>query len=276
VLGVLLILASTIAYNGSAVLLAMAARQEPGDLNWLLAIARHVSGLYGIASNLLGWVLEVAALTMLPLTLARVLNVAGLGVLLWLARWFLKESPGRREVLGTVLIAIGIAAVSSAPPQPGDAYPQLEQWALLIALLIPGTLIPHVLRGLRRHAGPVLGATSAGLAYALTGILNKGATYTLDPLHLLPLAVFIACIAVIGVLGFSTEIMALRDGRASVVVPIVLTLHTIVPIVCAPFLFGEIWPTSPILRVFLGGGILLACAGSVVLCRSSGEILAES
>jgi hypothetical protein len=59
------------------------------------------------------------------------------------------------------------------------------------------------------------------------------------------------------------------------VVPIVLTLHTIVPIVCAPFLFGEVWPTSLLLRIVLGGGILLAVVGSVVLCRLSGNILAE-
>jgi uncharacterized membrane protein len=276
VLGVLLILASTLAYNGSAVLLARAARQEPGDLNWLLAIGSHASGLYGIASNLLGWVLEIAALTMLPLTLARVLNVAGLGVLLWLARWFLKESPGRREILGTVLIAIGIVAASSASPQPGNIYPGLGEWALLFAFLMPGASLPYMLRALRLRAGPILGATAAGLAYALTGILNKGATYTLVPLHLLPLALFIVCIAVIGLLGFSTEIMALREGQASVVVPIVLTLHTVVPIVCAPFLFGEVWPASSLLRVLLGGGILLAVAGSVMLCSSSGNLLAES
>lgn len=275
-LGVVLILASTLAYNGSAVLLARAARQEPGDLNWLLAIGRHASGLYGIASNLLGWVLEVAALTMLPLTLARILNVAGLGVLLWLARWVLKESPGRREILGTVLIAIGIAAASSAPPRASNVYPGLGEWALLFALLMPGVLLPYMLRVLRLHAGPVLGATAAGLAYALTGILNKGATYTLVPMHLLPLALFIACIAGIGLLGFSTEIMALREGQASVVVPVVLALHTVVPIVCAPFLFGEVWPASPLLRVLLGGGILLVLAGSVMLCSSSGKLLAES
>jgi hypothetical protein len=209
------------------------------------------------------------------LTLARVLNVSGLGVLLWLAHWFLKDTPGRREILGAALIAVGIAAASSAAPQPGNVHPSIREWALLFALLMPGISLPYMLRALRMQAGPVLGATAAGLAYALTGILNKGATYTLGPLHLLPLALFIACIAVIGLLGFSSEIMALREGFASVVVPIVLTLHTIVPIVCAPFLFGEVWPTSLLLRIVLGGGILLAIVGSVVLCRLSGNILAE-
>jgi hypothetical protein len=254
----------------------MAARQEPGDLSSLLALGRHASGLYGITSNLLGWVLEVAALTMLPLTLARILNVAGLGVLLWLSRWFLKESQGRREILGTALIAVGIAAASSAAPHPGNIQPNLGEWAVLFALLVPGASLPFLLRALGRPAGPVLGATAAGLAYAFTGILNKGAAYTIAPLHLLPLALFTACIAVVGLLGFSTEITALRDGHASVVVPIVLALHTLVPIACAPLLFGEVWPTHPLPRALLGGGILLAVAGISVLGRSSSKILAES
>ncbi|MBA2713457.1 MAG: hypothetical protein H0U55_07890 [Rubrobacteraceae bacterium] len=275
-LGVLLILASTAAYNGSAVLLATAARQQPGDLNRLLALGRSASGLYGIASNLLGWVLEVAALTMLPLTLARILNVAGLGVLLWFARWFLKESLGRREILGIVLIGIGIAAASSAPPHPGNVHPGLGEWALLFAFLMPVVFLPYVLRALRLPAGPILQATAAGLAYALSGILNKGAAYNIVSFDLLPLALFTACIAAIGLVGFSAEIAALRYGQASVVVPIVLALHTVVPIVCAPFLFGEVWPAGPLSKAVLGGGILLAVAGILVLCGSSSSILAES
>ena len=175
-----------------------------------------------------------------------------------------------------VLMVIGIVAASTAPPRAGNVHPSLGEWALLFALLVPGALLPFVLRALRRPSGPVLAAVAAGLAYALSGILNKGAAYAIHPLDLLPLALFTACIAAIGLLGFSTEITALRDGYASVVVPIVLALHTVVPIVCAPFLFGEVWPAGPLLRAQLGGGILLTVVGMLVLCSSSGNVLAES
>ena len=256
-------------------LIATAARKEPDGANRILAIGRHASGVYGIASNVLGWVLEVLALTLLPLTLARILNVAGLGVLLWLARWFLKEPFGRREMLGTVLTVVGIVAASSAPPHPGNAHPGFREWALLLALLLPGALFPFVLRALHRPVGPVLAAAAAGLAYALSGILNKGAAYAIHPLDPRALALFASCITVIGLLGFSTEITALREGYASVVVPIVLSLHTLIPIVCAPFVFGEVWPASPLLRAQLGGGILLTVVGMLVLCGSPGSILAR-
>ncbi|MDQ3863273.1 MAG: hypothetical protein M3317_07215 [Actinomycetota bacterium] len=272
-LGVILILASTFAYNGSAVLLAMAARQDPGNMSALLAVGRHASGLYGIASNLLGWVLEVAALTMLSLTLARVLNVSGLVVLLWLTRWLLKETLGRREILGAVLIAAGTAAAIFAAPQPGDSHPGIREWVVLLALLIPCVSLPNVLRLLHRPVGPVLGATIAGLAYALTGILTKGAAYTIVSLDLGSLVLLMAFIAGIGLLGFSTEIAALRDGHVTVVVPIVLALHTLLPIVCAPFLFGEVWPASGLLRTFLAGGIALATIGSVWLASSASDDL---
>lgn len=274
-LGVVLILASTFAYNGSAVLIATAARKEPDDTNWLLAIGRHASGLYGIASNLLGWALEVLALTMLPLTLARILNVAGLGLLLCLARWSLKEPLGPRAILGTSLIACGVAAAISATPHSGGVHPRPGEWALLFALLMPGALLPYLFRALRRTTGPILGATAAGLAYALSGILDKGASYAVSPLDPLPLVLFTACIAMVGILGFSSEVTALRNGQASVVVPVVLALHTVVPIACAPFLFGEVWPASPLLRAQLGSGVLLAIVGMLLLCGASSKVLAK-
>lgn len=271
-LGVLLILASTFAYNCSAVLLAMAARQEPDSMNALLwSVSRHASGLYGIASNLVGWVLEVAALTMLPLTLARVLNVSGLVVLLWLTRWLLKETFGCGEILGAIIIAVGTAGVIFAAPQAGSSHPGITEWVALLALLIPCVLLPHVLRLLHRPVGPVVGATVAGVAYALTGILTKGVAYTIVSLDWEALMLFMACIVVIGLLGFSTEIAALRDGHVAIVVPIVLALHTVLPIVCAPFLFGEVWPVSGLLRTLLGGGIVLATAGSILLASSTSD-----
>ena len=273
-LGVVLILLSTFAYNCSAVLLAMAVRQEPGSTSALLSLGRHASGLYGIASNLLGWVLEVAALTMLPLTLARVLNVSGLVVLLWLTRWLLSETFGRREILGAVLIAAGTAAAIFAAPQPGSSHPGIREWVVLLAVLIPCVLLPHAFRLLHRPVAPVLGATVAGLAYALTGILTKGAAFTIVSLDLGSLMLFVACIAVIGLIGFSTEIAALRDGHVAIVVPIVLALHTVLPIFCAPLLFGEVWPASGLLRTFLGGGIVLATTGSVLLASSASDYYA--
>ncbi|HET7479590.1 MAG TPA: hypothetical protein VFJ72_08770 [Rubrobacteraceae bacterium] len=267
-LGVALILASTFAYNGSAVLLATETRRHAGDSALLLAVGRQASGAFAISMNLLGWALEVAALTLIPLTLARVLNAAGLVVLLGMTRWALKESFGRREALGVGLVALGIVAVGYAPPDTGNSSPGFPQYVLLFALLAPGILAPGALRLLRRSPGAALTATAAGLAYAMSGILNKSVAHDLHVSKIPSLALLMLCIVALGLWGFATELNALRDGRVSVVVPIVLALHTVVPIVFAPFLFGESWPTELFARVILGGGIALTILGTLALTGS--------
>ena len=113
-LGIALILASTVAYNGSVMLLAAVARWQPGDSNLVLAVSRRASGLSAILLNLLGWGLEVGALVFIPLTLARILSVAGVGVLLGLARWALKEPLGTKELGGSGLVVLGVATAGTS------------------------------------------------------------------------------------------------------------------------------------------------------------------
>ncbi len=270
-----MILASTIAYNSSAVLLAVAARRHTGNSTLLVGVSQRAPGLLAVSLSLLGWGLEVAALTSIPLTLARLLNVAGLAILLGLTRWLLKEPLGGREILGVILVALGVAAASFVPPGFGSATPGPAGWILLLAILGTGSSLPYILRVSRRPTSAALGATAAGLAYALSGILNKGAADTLESGGLLPLALLTAAIAVVGLLGFIIELGALRDGSVSVVVPIVLALHTVIPIVCAPLLFGESWPAGPLPRALLGGGILFALLGTLVLSSSASHVLAK-
>ncbi len=274
--GVLLILASTAAYNGSAVLLAITARRHSGGSSILLGAVRRAPGLLSISLGVLGWVLEIAALTLIPLTLARILNVAGLGLLLGLTRWFLKEPLGRREVLGVGFIAIGVTAASFAPPRLGDIPPGLTQWLLLLVVLGSASVLPYALKAMRRPVGAVMGGTTAGLAYALSGMLNKGVADAAQPVVVvLPLILLTAGTIVFGLLSFATELEALRTGYASVVVPVILAIHTVVPIACAPLLFGEAWPAGILPRALLGGGILFALIGTVVLSSSPSRVPAK-
>jgi hypothetical protein len=271
-LGISLILASTVAYNGSAVLLAITARRHSKDSSLLIAVARRAPGLIAISITILGWVLEVAALTLIPLTLARILNLAGLGILLGLTRWILKEPLGSREVLGVALIALGIAAASFAPPRFGGTPPGFDEWALLLLVLGSASVFPYILRALHRPVGATVGATAAGLGYALNGILTKGIADAIQPIDVLPVVLFAVGTLLFGLLSFDTELNALRNGYASVVVPVVLAVHTVVPIVCAPLLFGESWPAGLFLRTVLGGGIFFALLGTLILSSASGRV----
>src|SRR5215212_10924251 len=185
-LGVILILASTFAYNGAVVLLAAEMRrQRPEGSSRLIAVSRRGPGLFAIFLNVAGGVLEIAALAFIPLTLARVLSVAGLGILLGLTRWALKEPLGPSVFVGVGLIALGIAAVSFAPPSLDTTPPTLGEWSLVIVVLGLASLLPYALRFLRQPVGPNLGAVCAGLAYALGGIFSKGAAEVVSPDQLL-------------------------------------------------------------------------------------------
>ena len=272
-LGALLILVSTAAYNGSAVLLAVTARRHSRGPSLILSISRRGSGLLAILLNLLGWSLEVGALSLISLTLARVLSAAGLGILLVMTRRVLREPLGRRELLGTGFIALSVAAVGFAPPSFGGASPEPKDYALLLLILGPGIVLPYILRALRFQVSANLGATAAGLAYALSGVLTKSLAdeiYTGSVLLLLMLAMNTL---MVGLLGFDVELGALRDGYVSTVVPIVLALHTVVPIICAPLLFDEAWPMGLLSRALLGGGICFALLGTLLLSALSSHVL---
>jgi drug/metabolite transporter (DMT)-like permease len=271
ILGIALILTSTVVYNSSAVLLAAVARRQPGDSNLVLAVSRRASGLSAIMLNLLGWSLEVGALVFIPLTLARILSVAGVGVLLGLARWALKEPLGIKELGGSGLVVLGVAAVGLEIPRFGTSPPTLEDWILLLAALGPWLTLPYLFRILRHSTVSTWWAVASGLAYALSGVFTKALADALS-LDSVPLAIGVTTA---GFLGFVTELEALRLGNASVTVPVILALQAVVPIVCAPFLFGETWPAGVLPGVLLGGGILLAVSGAIVLSGSSGRVLTE-
>jgi drug/metabolite transporter (DMT)-like permease len=274
-LGIALILTSTVVYNGSVVLLAAVARRQPRDSNLVLAVSRRASGLSAILLNLLGWGLEVGALVFIPLTLARILSVAGVGVLLGLARWALKEPLGVKELGGSGLVVLGVAAVGLEIPRFGTSSPTPEDWILLLVALGPWLTLPYLFRILRHSRVSTWWAIASGLSYALSGVFTKALADVLSLESVPVLVPLVIGVTAAGFLGFVTELEALRLGNASVTVPVILALQAVVPILCAPFLFGETWPAGVLPGVFLGGGILLAVSGTIVLSGSSGRVLTE-
>lgn len=275
-LGVVLILASALAYNGSVVLLAAETRRQPDGSSLLVAVSRRAPGLLAILLNVAGWVLEVAALALIPLTLARVLSVAGLGILLWMTRWALKEPLGTRAFLAVGLVALGIVMVSFTPPSLDSVPPTLGEWAAVVAILGPAVLLPYVLRISGRLVSPSLGAICSGLAYAMTGVFSKGISETVSSSWTSTFFLLLGGTILTDLLGFKVELDALKYGRAAVVASIVLALHTVVPIACAPFIFGEAWPAGLLPRVLLGTGISLTLLGTLLLSNSSSRVAAEA
>jgi drug/metabolite transporter (DMT)-like permease len=265
ILGILLMVIATIAYSSAPILLRVATRATPQRTAAALlrgALTRTV-GLAGIALYILGWGLEVAALRDLPLTLARILLAGGLIVVLILARRQLHETIRWNEVLGVGAIVGGIIAVGIVHPDRSTSEPTILQWLLVMVLLVPPMFMPY----LRRSAGGRITATtvavSAGAAYALSNLFTKDLSNLIGSSSVLPLMILSAGAALSSIVGFISELEALRRNDAAGTVPIYRGLQILIPILSAPVLFGERWPSDMGELGLLLFGLVLTMIGIV-------------
>ncbi|MCL6438946.1 MAG: hypothetical protein K6T51_10075 [Rubrobacteraceae bacterium] len=279
IVGIALIVASTLAYNASVILLALAARRSRGGgASLAVSAGKRSSGIAGIALDVAGWVFEAASLTFIPLTLARIVSAAGLGFLLLLSSLALKEPLGKAKLAGAVLLVAGLSAAGVFPPSYGSASPTPWEWAALVASAGAVTAVPYALRGGRAPARPLLFAISSGVCYALSGILTKGLIDLLPqnaglgdllPPHLIGSALLLAGLIAASAAAFDAQLRALREMEASIAAPVILALHTVLPVAVAPAFFGEAWPSGTIPQTILGAGIVLTVAGALTISASS-------
>lgn len=277
ILGVILILLSSAAQNGSAVFLAVAARSRSDKTGptIVIGVARHAKGILGMVMNTTGWLLELAALTRISLTLDRIIMTAGFGLVLVLAHQWLKEPIGWHELVGAGAIALGIVAVGVMPVGYSQAEPSVWGWLIIVLILLPGVVAPSVYRMTGRLAGPIFAAVGAGIAYALTGAFTKGLADLLSLKHLIPLAALLIGVGVVDTLGFTNELFALQHESASATVPIVAALREVIPIAMAPFIFREVWPSATWKETIMAAGVLLNVIGVVILARAHASIYAS-
>lgn len=275
-LGVVLMLGATGTYNVSIILLAVAAKSESKaqDRRTLTThVAERGIGSLSIGLGVVGWVMELLALTRISVTLARVIYAAGFGVLLVLARWWLGEVIQRRQAVGIVMIAVGIVAVGATSPAVSKTTPGLIGWLILTAVIIPVIFVPDITRRLTDSPPAFLSAIGAGLGYAASNLYTKGVSDELSFNSLLPLALLGIAAGITSLIAFSDQIIALQTGRATTVVPIVGGLQAVIPITIASLFFGEKWPPTMFGRFLLGGGIAFSIAGMIVLAYSAAQIV---
>ncbi len=275
-LGVLAMIGATLAYNVSIILLALAARQESEgqDRKSLMThVAERSQGWWSIGLSMVGWFLEIFALTQISVTLERVIYAAGFGVMLLLARWRLGETMQRLEAIGIAAIGVGIVGVGIEAPGVSKAGLNWIGWGIMTAVVIPVIFIPDISDRLFGHSAAYMSGVGAGLGYASTNLYSKGVTDYLSLNTWLPLIVLAIGAGVTSIVAFSNQITALQSGRATAVVPIIGGLQSIVPIIVASFFFGEEWPSHLWGQLLLGGGIALAMVGMGMLAFSSAQLV---
>jgi drug/metabolite transporter (DMT)-like permease len=226
-------------------------------------LARRPRWLGGTALAVAGGALQVAALSLAPLTVVQPTLALGLVLLLALAARYLGERVRARHVAAVGAVVAGVAAIAWAAPARTTGHGSGAALATALALLGAVALSPYVLRG---RGGLLIVGAGAADAWA-----SFGAKLVVDELSagrwLRALAWGLGAGLALG-LGLLSEMTALRRFAASVVGPVVVVMQIAVPVSLAPLVGGERWGGTP-----LGGAVIVA---ALVLVAGAAAVLASS
>jgi drug/metabolite transporter (DMT)-like permease len=260
--GFALALGAAACYDTGYALQALEARRAPSRHAMRFSLLGHLFGrprwLAATALSLLGFPLQVLALTKAPITLVQPTLALGLLLLLFLGRRILRESVGPREVLA-VLIIIGSVAVTAlaAPSDPGEV-PRDAGLVLALVLLAAIAAAPFAVGGIVRHPA-VLMVVGAGAADGLAGFVAKLVAEDASSAAWLAALGWAALAGAVVAMGVVSESTALQKAPATRVAPVVLAMQIAIPVAIAPLVGGESWGSTP-----LGGGVLVAALLGVV------------
>ncbi len=271
VLGILAAVASSCLYNLSIAMQALQAREVPRDHglrpSLLVRLVKNPRWLGATGIGLLGWPLELAALLLAPLTVVQPVLASGLLLLLYLGASRLGERPGPREFAAIGAILLGLTGVALAAPERTTEHASATALAVSLGAIALIALLPHLLRG-RIGAGAFIVVISAGCGYAWTGIVSKLVTDEVAAGSIAIALAWLATLAASEFVALLSEMSALQRRPATHVAPPMFTVQVLIPVLVAPFLFGESWGDTPLGGVLLGASIAVSVAGTALVAAS--------
>jgi drug/metabolite transporter (DMT)-like permease len=227
-------------------------------------LVRNARWLAATALSLLGWPLQVLALSLAPLALVQPTLALGLLLLLFLGARVLGEPVGRRELTAVALVVAGIACLTVAAPDRSTVTGGTGM-TIAFAVLAALAVAPYVLR--RRRAG-LLAVVATGAADSVAALAAKLVAGDLADGRWGVALVVAAMAAGAGALATLSEMSALQRLPATRVAPIVLAFQIAVPVIVVAAVGGEDWGSTPLGGAVLAGGLVAVIAGAVVLAAS--------
>jgi drug/metabolite transporter (DMT)-like permease len=228
-------------------------------------LVRNARWLGATALSLLGWPLQVLALSLAPLALVQPTLALGLLLLLFLGARLLGEPVGRRELTAVALVVAGIACLAVAAPDRSTVTGGTGM-TIAFAVLAALAVAPYLLR--RRRAG-LLAVVATGAADSVAALAAKLVAGDLAD-ERWGVAIVIAAVAAgAGALATLSEMSALQRLPATRVAPIVLAFQIAVPVIVVAAVGGEDWGSTPLGGAVAGAGLLAVIAGAVVLAASA-------
>jgi drug/metabolite transporter (DMT)-like permease len=175
--GVLALLAAC-AFAAGTVLQQRGTLQAPAsgeDARFLVQILHEPVWLVGGFMQVVGWVLQAAALDRGPLVVVQSLTTLSLVIALPLGVRFTDQHVGRREVLGAAAVIVGIILfLAAGTPSGGTSNPSAAAWwsaGLASIVIVAGVaVLARTRRGATRAA---LFGAAAGVGFALQAAVTK-------------------------------------------------------------------------------------------------------
>lgn len=260
--GIVLGLVSTVLYNAGFVLEKRALRDLPplsmrrvGGLVWALATSK--AWLTGFLVMGMGMACQVVVMSLVPLSVAQPIQLAGLALLVVFSSVFLGERITQREWTGLGILALSFALVcmSMEPTRLGLHAGTGVMLAVVGATVVLGLMaFVSAVRSGSRAGRPIPGllyGVASGLLYGAAGLQTKGASGFLaeDAHHFVgrtlasPYPYLYVTLSGAGLLLFQT---ALQRGRASIVVPVSSVVAAVYTVLAGTAVFGEPLPQDPV------------------------------
>jgi len=257
-------LAATLQQKGSLGLPEVSLR----DPKSLARLAGQRMWLLGTVALLTGYAFQAAALDRGRLSIIQPLLVTTVIFALPLGYWLTQQHVGRREVVGALVIILGLALFAYfGDPASGKENAPGDEWAIaiLVIAVLCGIALSMGSRGGLSLKAAGYGAAS-GMLFGLSAALTKP---TLDYLHE-SVGTMLShwepyALAIAGILGFVLQQVSLATGRLAPSVATVSVANPIVSVLLGALLLDERLerPAWHVALAFAGLGIALA--GAVVI-----------
>jgi hypothetical protein len=272
VLGIAAAVGASTLYSLGIALQALDARETSQDEHLrpslVMSLVRRSRWLLGTGMSILGFPLQVLALTLAPLVVVQPALAAGLLVLLFLGQRMLDEHAGRYEHAAMIAIVIGVIGIALTAPARSTTHTSQELTITLVLVgLAVASLLPYLLHVVARSPAAVT-MIGAGLGFAWSGVATKLASDDLSNGHLAIAAAWALSTAAASGVGVLSEMSALQSRPAIQVAPVVFVTQTVVPVVLAPLLLGEDFGATPAGGVPLAASLALLIVGAALLARS--------
>jgi len=264
---------AAVCFDGAVLLQAPEARSIEGARGFRTGLLAHLlkrpRWLAGSALAVLGWPLQLLALSWAPVSLVQPTLALGLVVVLVGGARLLGERVGPRQWLAAATVIAGVTLLALVHPERSDVGARGP--AAAATLLVLGAVVARPFLPGGGAGGPWPLVLAAGCAFALSALGGRELTVALQRGDLALAAAAGLGTAGIAGAGFLADMRALQRFDATRVAPPMFALETALPVLLAPVLFAEAWGDTAGRTAAVLAGLALVVAGGVVLGGARAE-----